>query len=230
MPRRHRIGTPGFVYHVLNRANRRDTLFCNRSDFAAFEKVLFEATARFDMALLDYAIMRNHFHLIVQPSIERQLSRFMHWLTTTHTQRWHATHGTAGTGSLYQGRFKALPIQSDRHFLAVVRYVHRNPVRAGLVGRAEQWRWSGAWRIANNRHNRYLAPWPVTRPVTWFEWVNEMPSEAELSDIREAITRSAPFGDTEWARATAAQLGILHTGRRGGRPSHRENDSRPLFE
>lgn len=232
MPRRHRIGIPGFVYHVMNRANRRDTLFFNNGDFFAFEKVLLRAKWRFHMTLLDYAIMRNHFHLVVQPAVDGQLSRFMHWLTMTHTQRWHLQHGTTGTGSLYQGRFKAVPVQTDNHFLTVARYVQRNPVRAGLVTLAHEWRWSSAWRRAWNRFDGVLDEWPVPRPVNWIEIVNQPEHALELDKLREAITRSAPFGDPQWTDSTARALGIPHTLRRGGRPrlsSHTTNRPQNLL-
>ncbi len=218
MPRRHRIGTPGFVYHVMNRANRRDTLFFSNDDFLAFENVLLEAKWRCHVTLLDYVIMRNHFHLVVQPSIEGQLSRFMHWLTMTHTQRWHVQHGTTGTGALYQGRFKAVPVQNDSHFLTVARYVQRNPVRAGLVTLVQDWRWSSAWRRARDGGAGVLDEWPVPQPANWLDFVNEPEQRVELDKLREAITRSAPIGDPQWTIDTAKALGIPHTLRRGGRP------------
>jgi putative transposase len=201
----------------MNRANRRDVLFFNDHDFDAFERVLFQAKVRFDMPLFDYAVMRNHFHLVVRPAVEGQLSRFMHWLTMTHTQRWHIDHGTTGTGALYQGRYKALPVQADRHFLMVMRYVERNPVRAGLVERVEDWRWSGAWRMARNCTDGLLDDWPVTRPASWIDLVNEAERPNELSDLREAVTRSAPFGNARWAADTARDLGILQALRGRGR-------------
>jgi hypothetical protein len=88
------------------------------------------------MRLLAYCLMPNHFHLLVWPRADGDLSQFLRWLTVTHTQRWHAHHRTAGTGHLYQGRFKSFPVQSDEHFLTVCRYVERNALRANLVGRA----------------------------------------------------------------------------------------------
>src|SRR5689334_20812986 len=135
--------TPGgFVYHVLNRAVGRADLFKSDGDFAAFEKVLGEAVKRFDIRLLAYCVMSNHWHLVLWPAEDRQLSRFMQWLTVTHMRRWHANHKTTGSGPLYQGRFKSFPVQSDEHLLIVIRYVERNPLRAGMTRRAENWRWT----------------------------------------------------------------------------------------
>jgi putative transposase len=141
------------VYHVLNRANGRQTLFTQEADYTAFERVLAEAVQRVDMRLLAYCIMPNHWHLVLWPRGDGDVSRCIGWLTLTHTQRWHAYHHTTGAGHLYQGRFKSFPVQTDAHFLTVCRYVERNPVRAGLVLRAECWRWGSLWQ----REQRYAA-------------------------------------------------------------------------
>jgi putative transposase len=96
------------------------------------------------MRVLAYVVMPNHWHLVLWPAADVQLSRFMQWLTLTHTRRWHIVRGTIGTGPLYQGRYKAIPIQSDEHLLTAMRYVERNPLRAGLIGRAQDWPWCSA--------------------------------------------------------------------------------------
>src|SRR5882757_1619121 len=111
MPRRHRNAPGGIVYHVLNRGNGRAPIFENEGDYAAFERVLEEALAREPVRLLAYCLMPNHWHLVLWPREDGQLSEFMRLLTVTHTQRWHAHHHAIGTGPLYQGRFKSFPIQ-----------------------------------------------------------------------------------------------------------------------
>ncbi len=123
------------IYHALNRANARLAIFDCDEDYAAFERVLAQAVTRFDMRLLAYCLMPNHFHLLVWPRDDGDLSTFMRWLTMTHTQRWHAFHRTVGSGHLYQGRFKSFPVESDDHFLTVCRYVERNALRANLIER-----------------------------------------------------------------------------------------------
>jgi putative transposase len=85
------------------------------------------------MRILAYCVIPNHFHLVLWPHQDGALSEFMRWLTMTHTQRWHAAHQTAGTGPMYQGRFKSFPVQSDDHFYSVCRNVEPNPLRAKLV-------------------------------------------------------------------------------------------------
>jgi len=152
MPRRPRATTGGTVYHVLNRAVGRATLFRKSLDYAAFEKVLRQARARVPMRVLAFCLMPNHWHLVVWPHADRDLSEFCRWLTVTHTQRWHAHHHTAGTGPLYQGRFKSFPIEEDEHYLTVCRYVERNALRAGsangkLIATGSDDRTAKVWEI-----------------------------------------------------------------------------------
>ena len=136
MGRPLRATSADVVYHVLNRANARMTLFDDEGDYAAFERVLGQACERGQMRLLAYCVMPNHWHLVVWPRKDGDLSRFMNWLTLTHTQRWHQHRHTVGVGHVYQGRFKSFPVETNEYLLTVCRYVERNPVRAGLVERA----------------------------------------------------------------------------------------------
>ena len=108
-------------------------IFGKQRDFEAFEEVIEQAKARLPMRVLAWCVMPNHWHLVLWPRGDGDLSEFMRWLTVTHTQRWHAAHRSAGAGPFYQGRFKSFPIQKDEHLLTVLRYVERNPLRAKLV-------------------------------------------------------------------------------------------------
>ena len=123
-------------------------------DYAAFEKVLLEAVERTETRLLAYCLLPNHWHLVVWPHKDGELSRFVGWLTLTHTQRWHAQRHSAGSGHVYQGRFKSFPVQEDEHFYTLARYVERNAVRASLVRRAEQWRWGSLHRWLRGSNGR----------------------------------------------------------------------------
>ena len=123
MGRPLRASEGGWVYHVLNRATARLPIFEKPADYEAFERILAEGVERYEMRLLAYCLMPNHWHLLVWPQADGDLSRFMAWVTLTHTQRWHAHRGSAGTGHVYQGRFKSFPVQEDEHFYTVCRYV-----------------------------------------------------------------------------------------------------------
>jgi putative transposase len=222
MPRRTRTIVGGLIYHVLNRSNGRTTLFRKAADYDAFQRTLEEAFQRVPLRILSYCVMPNHWHFVVWPrrGADGEVSDFFRWLTLTHTQRWHANHGTSGTGHLYQGRFKSFPIEQDEHYYTVARYVERNPLRAGLVQRAEEWRYGSLWRrIAGSDADRaVLADWPLTLPRQWVEHVNQPQTEAEADAIRRSILRSAPFGGDAWKKRTVAALGLEHTQRPRGRP------------
>ncbi len=220
MPRRARIAPGGLVYHALNRAVARLRLFEKPADYEAFERVLEEARQRHPTRVLAYCVMPNHWHFVLWPREDGELTSFLRWLTHTHTMRWHAHHGTGGTGHLYQGRFKSLAVQSDEHFYAVARYVERNPLRAGLVERPEQWRWSSAWRrtFGDAEAKAVLARWPLAMPADWLRWVCQPQTEAELEAMRLAIRRGSPYGRPRWRKQTAIRLGTEHTLRPRGRP------------
>jgi putative transposase len=212
------------VYHVLNRANGRLPLFEKAGDYEAFERVLAEAHERIAMRTLAYCVMPNHWHLVLWPRRDGDLSRFLAWVTLTHTQRWHAHRRSAGAGHLYQGRFKSFPVQGDEHFLTVCRYVERNALRAQLVLRAEEWRWSSLWRrtVGPRPGTAWLAEWPVPQPRHWVEWVNAAETEAELEDVRRCVTRGRPFGSEAWIGRTVEELGLEGTLRPRGRPKKHE--------
>jgi putative transposase len=221
MPRQPRAAPAGYVYHALNRAVARLPLFDKDGDFDAFERVLVEALQEHPTRLLAYCLMPNHWHFVLWPAADGELTAFLRWLTHTHTQRWHAHHHTAGTGHLYQGRFKSFPVQEDGHLYTVLRYVERNPLRAGLVRRAEDWRWSSlAHRpgAAGDRVARLLHRWPVPLPRDWRGRVNRPETEAELAAVRRAVARGQPYGSEAWQVRVAQALGLQHTFRNPGRP------------
>ena len=236
MPRRRRTAGGGLFFHVVNRGARKGLLFDTDADFQAFERLLVEAVRRFDVAVLSYCLMPNHWHLIIFAPASRTMSRFMHWLTTTHARRWRHTHHTDGEGAVYQGRFKAIPIAADGHFLWVCRYVERNACRALLVERAEDWKWSSLWQRQHNSDATWLAAWPVERPENWSERLNVPQTEAELEVFRETVRSDQPFGDADWrTQVTDGGARLLRHPR--GRPRRAQsseavsskNDSRPHF-
>ena len=208
------------IYHVLNRANARMTIFENDDDYDVFETTLEEAVDRTRTRLLAYCVLPDHWHLIVWPRRDGELSRFVGWLTLTHTQRWHAQRRSRGSGHVYQGRFKSFPVQADEHFLTACRYVERNPIRARLVERAEDWRWCSLHRRPRSRagSETWLSAWPLERPRRWLKLVNTAQPEAELEAMRHAVKRGCPFGEAAWSNKMVRRLGLEMTVRPIGRP------------
>jgi putative transposase len=170
------------------------TLFDEPSDYDAFEKVVKEAVVRTGTRLLCHCVMPNHWHLVLWPRQDGELSQTMRWLTVTHTQRRHAHRRTAGEGAVYQGRFKSFPVQSDEHFLTVARYVERNAARANLVRRAEDWRWSSLWHRLNDGvlATEVLSRWPIAMPDDWVRRVNLALTAGELDGLRRSVQRGQP--------------------------------------
>jgi putative transposase len=137
----------------------------------------------------------------------------MHWLLTTHVRRYlgHYRH----SGHVWQGRFKAFPIEQDEHLETVLRFVERNPLRAGLVERAQDWKWSSLQR---NSERPVLDPGPVPHGAEWTEFVNTPMTEAEVAAIRLSLRRDRPYGNDAWSIETAGLLGLEHSLRPRGRP------------
>src|SRR5438045_1650891 len=139
MPRPMRPIDDGLIYHVINRGNNRQKVFLKPGDFEAFLTSLRDLKERKPFTLYGFCLLNNHFHLLIRPR-EVSISRIMQSLLVSHTQRYHK-HYRSG-GHVWQGRFKSPVIQSDEHLLTVLRYIEANPLRAGIVTRAEDYPWS----------------------------------------------------------------------------------------
>lgn len=151
----------GGCYHVLNRGNQRAKVFHSREDYEQFLGLICRTQQRLTLPILAMCLKPNHIHLVVQPRQSEDPARWMHWVFTTHVRWYHAKY--AGSGRVWQGRFKAFASQSDHHLLAVMRYAERNALRANLVERAEDWRWGSLnWRAAP----RPPPPQPTSQPTT----------------------------------------------------------------
>lgn len=227
MPRPLRNLPGGGVYHVMNRASMGLVLFEKDGDYLAFEKAMAEGLKRWPgLRLVAYCLMPNHFHLVLWPRGDGEVSAYVRWVAMTFAHRWHAHRGSTGRGRLFQGRFKSFPVQRDGSVLAVCRYVERNALRAGLVRRAEAWRWGSlAGRAAaeagdERREGAWLSAWPVERgeESEWVRRVNEPETPEELEALRRSANRGTPLGGERWAKATAGRLGLGSTLRARGRP------------
>ena len=195
-------------------------MFRKEGDFQAFQRVLVEAHERQPIRVLAYCVLSNHWHFVVWPMADGQVTDYFRWLAHTHAMRWRVAHRTVGYGHLYQGRFKSFPVQSDGHLLTVARYVERNAVGAGLVERAEQWTYGTLYARSHaaDPTREIVADWPMERPADWVERANTPLSAGELKRLRSSVVRGSPFGTDSWADRTARRLGLEHTLRPEGRP------------
>ena len=215
MPRTARASVGGLIYHVMNRGNRRADVFHKPADYDAFVEAIADARRHVPLDLFGYCLMPNHFHLVLRPHEDGDLGLWMRRLLTTHAKRYHRHYGT--TGHVWQGRYKAFPIQDDGHLLTVLRYVERNPLRAEMVAKAEHWKWSSLpGRLAGDP-----SLWqgdPAPRISGWLKRVNAPLSAGGLAKLRESIERERPYGEESWTQETARTLGLESTLRGRGRP------------
>ena len=218
MGRPRRVTAGGIVYHVLNRANRRARIFHKPGDYEAFLAILEEGLTRVPCRVLSLCLMPNHWHLVLWPHADGDLSRLMGWVTNTHVKRYRQHYEDKVGGHLYQGRFKSFPVQEDGHLLTVLRYVEANPLRCGLAERARDWAWSSCSFRANGRFRSLLSDWPLPRPIDWEQLVESRWADPELTALRTSVRRGNPFGQGTWVQQTARLLGLEATLRRTGRP------------
>jgi putative transposase len=217
MPRRRRFIAAGGCYHVINRGNNRATVFDRPSDYKAFAYLIRDAQERGPLDLLAACLMPNHFHLVVRPHGRDDIGRWMHWLLTTHSHRYHLARGTSGR--VWQGPYKAFPVERDLHLFTVMRYVERNAVRAGLVGRARDWCWSSAsWRHGPAWLAALIVEPPVARPLNWDGFLDQPQTLEELESVRTCVNRQCPFGSQAWLKSAAECQWYEPPVRKRGRP------------
>jgi putative transposase len=202
MARKNRFAAPGLPYHVVNRGNDRKIVFRQDLDYIAFIELLAEGVRRHEVFVFGYCMMPNHFHLLIEPRVDGALSAFMQWVTGGYACTFRRQTNTVGHGHVFQRRFWNAAIYDDAAFLAVLRYIEANPVRASLVADADLWPWSSFTDRAA-RARKILSPLPLLLPPGWSELVSVKQSEQTLGKIRSELTRTAgrPSSSTKMGQA-----------------------------
>jgi putative transposase len=220
MPRQARVSVADVVYHVINRANGRAQIFHTDKDYQHFESLLQEAKDLTEMRILSYCIMPNHWHLVLYPNTDTNLIEFMSWLTSTHVRQYRTKTNTIGYGHLYQDRYKSFPTESNDYCQTLIRYVEQNPLRAKLVDKAEDWRWSSLWRReqGSEKEKKLLAPLPIDLPGNYLQSVNQVLKEDDLLTVRNSVNKGRPYGKDEWVDTMVEEHNLGHTVRGRGRP------------
>ena len=188
MPRHSRNLPVGCVVHIVNRGNDKRMLFERSREFDEFLQLVAWAKAKCPVRIVAYCIMSNHWHFVFWVEVEWDVSAFLHRLTSTHAKRWRLETRTVGLGHVYQDRFKTSSIYSERQYYNCLRYVERNPVDAGLVRSAAEWRWSSLADRLSNRHG-ILSPDPVGLPIGWLELVDQPLPQREVDEIHSSLRR-----------------------------------------
>jgi putative transposase len=224
MPRPLRPIDDRLVYHVINRGNNRQDVFHKAADFQAFLDALADLKDRKPFELYGYCLLNNHFHLLVRPT-GASISRIMQSLLVSHTQRYHRHYGSGG--HVWQGRFKSPVIQNDEHLLTVLRYIEANPIRAKLVKRAGDYRWTSYRAHGLSEACELidplitydeLSPLAKVRQRKWTQMVHEPFEDPTLAAIRRSAATGLPYGDAAWVKRLARRLDLDLTIRPRGRP------------
>ena len=188
MPCRSRNLPVGCVVHVFNRGNDKRVLFKRAQEFEEFLRIVAWAKGSCPVRIVAYCIMSNHWHFVFWVEVEWDVSAFLHLLTTTHATRWRRRTQTIGEGHVYQGRFKSSTIFTERYYYTCLRYVEQNPIEAGLVRSARDWRWSSLGeRLGNGRG--ILSADPIGLPLGWVELVDQPLAERDADEIRNSLER-----------------------------------------
>jgi putative transposase len=224
MPRFRRVVVPGFPHHVTDRGNRRSIVFLDDSDRLVFLHSLHENAEYHLLHIFAYSLMPNHFHLVCTPEEDYSIARTMHNVLGSYGNYFNAKYHCCGR--LWQGRFHSC-VMDDSHFLAALLYVEGNPVRAGLVKRAEDYQWSSAAAHCCAREDSLLAPLPFAADflARWSEWLKKDERPAEIKLIRTSSRCGRPCGFDAFIDKLEQITGRKLKPRKGGRPQKPKIDS-----
>ena len=211
MARPLRIEEPGLWHHVMNRgASRRETFLCDE-DREGFLELVGECRRRWDVETHALVLMTNHYHLLVH-DIGARLSRAMRHLNGVYTQRFNVRHGR--DGALFRGRYRSRVVQEERYLAEIVRYIHTNPIRAGMVDRAGDYEWSSHRHLLSNRRPEWLSSGVVVElfgddgPETRGA-LDEFVHDAVADDLRRSLSASGSpvfLGDERFVEAWRDKL------------------------
>jgi putative transposase len=220
MPRLSRTVFPGIPHHITQRGNRREDIFFSDQDRETYLLWLGEYSQRFDVEILAYCLMTNHVHLVAVPKAEDGLQRMLKPLHMRYAQLVNRAQGWKG--HLWQGRFFSSPLD-DAYLWAAMRYVERNPVRAGMERRAENYRWSSAAAHCGMRPDALLdthSNWSkhLAQVEDWSAWLGEGDESDELTMLRRNADKGLPCGSETFVRSLELQAGRVLTYRPQGRP------------
>jgi putative transposase len=206
MPRPNRRSLlPGYPLHVLQRGHNKAPCFLSSADRGLYLGLLQEYSKRHGCAIHAYVLMTNHIHLLVSPPDIPSISRLMHDVNQVYGQ--HLNRTSNRCGSVWQGRPKTCLVDSKAYFLTCQRYIELNPVRAGMVTRPGDYRWSSYGTNAEGLPSAFITPHktyldlgltPEERRATYRDLFNRPISEEQMSTIRTAIHRNRPMGDDDF--------------------------------
>lgn len=224
MPRIARVIIPGIPHHITQRGNRREEVFFTDEDRQRYLQLLLEYSSMHGLRTLAYCLMPNHVHLVCVPEYIHSLARVFRPVDLRYTQHFNFLQNI--TGRLWQGRPFSCPLDDD-HLWAAIRYVERNPVRARIVRKAENYAWSSAAAHCGLRNDPLLSP--LQRPVRvksedWSEWLAEKDDPGMLAAIRLHTRTGRPAGNKKFIAAIESLTKRHLQARSIGRPGNKKTE------
>ena len=210
MARASRIDVGNEVYHCMNRGVGKRKIFFYDRDYRLFEKTLEDAVELTNMRILAYCVMPNHFHFVLYPLNDGDLSLFMKYFTATYTQRMRTMTHTVGEGAVFQSRYKSFIVQTNDYLLTVLRYVERNPLTADIVDNILKWKYSSLYRRYNgtDKQKKILTPWMIDEPTNYRDLLIQELSPKETTQIELSENKAVPYGDEEYVLDTVEKYDI----------------------
>ena len=220
MPRTARYVVPDVPHHVTQRGNRKSQIFYSDADFRTYLAWLSQDARRCRLDVLAYCLMSNHVHFVVVPGLRSSIAQVLQHVHMLYAQRLNRLRCLSGHA--WQGRFFSAPLD-ETHLWRAIRYVERNPVRAGLVTRAEDYPWSSARAHCEATRDPVLTDnegWSRRRNAigNWSVWLAEAERAPELDAIRARTRRGAPCGSEQFVKQLESVAGRPLQWRRRGRP------------
>ena len=208
MSRRPRLAVTDLPLHVVQRGNDRCTCFFQERDYRVYLEALYEACTRYGVLVHAYVLMTNQVHLLVTPRVQGAVSKAMQSVGARYMR--YVNRSMARTGTLWEGRYRACLVACDQHMLAACRYIDLNPVRAGLVQRVSEYRWSSYRALAGLSRDRLVTPHAVLEQLgtphdtAYARWCAEGDRAADVDGLREATAQELAFGSTAFKSAIEA--------------------------
>ena len=225
MARLPRLIVPHQPHHVIQRGAGRQAVFLEADDYLVFLKYLKESARQFKVAIHAYVLMPNHIHLLASPADQTGMARMMQWIGRFYVPYFNHKYGRVGT--LWQGRYKAAVIDSEHYFLLCARYIELNPVRAGLVTQAEDYRWSSFRHhvgiepdslIAEHALFWALGNTPFAREAAYRELIQQVISVREVETLTDATLKGWAIGSVQFKASLEKQSHQRVQPARRGRP------------
>jgi len=191
MARPLRIEYPDAWYHVMNRGRRGEDIFSDEQDYVMFTELLKETSEMWNIRVAAYCLMPNHYHMLVQTP-EANISRSMRHLNGVYTQRYNSRHKC--DGQLFRGRYKSILIDTDSYLLQAVRYIHRNPIEAGVTDKMDSYQWSshqGYVSIANKwdwLYKNHILPMLSKNRKDWLRYYRKWVLAEEKGEVSEKLS------------------------------------------